>query len=127
MNENWILADFDAALVQLESALAEPAAKDIIKAGCIQYFEFSFELAWKSIKAVSGGLGQADCLSPKACLKQAFTNGWIDSEEIWLEMLQARNAMAHTYNARQALKIYGSLSGFLPELKFLLKKLKSVA
>ena len=127
MNENWILVDFESALGQLESALAEPAAKDIIKAGCIQYFEFSFELAWKSIKAVSGGLGQADCLSPKACLKQAFTNGWIDSEEIWLEMLQARNAMAHTYNARQALKIYESLDGFLPEFKSLLKKLKSVA
>ncbi len=84
------------------------------------------ELAWKSIKAVSGGLGQSDCLSPKACLKQAFTNGWINSEDIWLEMLQARNAISHIYNAKHALKIYESLDGFLPELKSLLKKLKSV-
>ena len=125
MDKNWILADFESAIEQLDSALAEPAAKDIIKAGCIQYFEFSFELAWKSIKVVSGSLGQADCLSPKGCLKQGFTNGWINSEEIWLEMLQARNAMSHTYNARHALKIYASLGRFLPELKSLLKKLKS--
>ena len=64
MNDEWILADFESAVEQLESALAEPAGKDVIKAGCIQYFEFSFELAWKSIKVVSGELGQ-DCVSPK--------------------------------------------------------------
>ena len=127
MNEIWIPADFESAVEQLGNALAEPAGKDIIKAGCIQYFEFSFELAWKSIKAVSDGLGQADCLSPKACLKQAFANGWIDSEDIWLEMLQARNAMSHTYNAKHALRIYDSLGKFLPELKSLLTRLKSVA
>ena len=127
MDESWILADFESAVRQLDGALAEPAEKDIIKAGCIQYFEFSFELAWKSIKAISAGLGQADCLSPKACLKQAFSNGWINSEDIWLEILQARNAMSHTYNAKHALKIYASLGRFLPELKSLLEKLKSVA
>jgi len=36
---HWIVDDFAAALAQLESALAEPADRDLIKAGSIQYFE----------------------------------------------------------------------------------------
>ncbi len=124
MNENWILADYETALTQLESALSVPANSDLIKAGCIQYFEFTFELAWKSIKLVSLSQGLPDCVSPKACLKQAFSMGWIGDEEIWLEMLDARNRMAHTYNAKHALAVHRRLGHFLPELTVLLTRLK---
>jgi nucleotidyltransferase substrate binding protein (TIGR01987 family) len=121
----WIIDDFAAALAQLHSALSEPAKIDLIKAGCIQYFEFSFELGWKACKVVSAEQGLPDCLSPKACLRQAFTQGWIEDEATWLEMLDARNRMAHTYDARKALEIYGSLSRFLPALQNLLNTLQS--
>jgi len=77
MSEPWILDDFETALKQLEVALSGPIKSDLERAGCIQYFEFTFELAWKSIRMAASELGQPDCLSPKACLKQAFTNGWI--------------------------------------------------
>jgi nucleotidyltransferase substrate binding protein (TIGR01987 family) len=69
-------------------------------------------------------LGQPDCLSPKACLKQAFTNGWIGNEETWLTMLDARNRMSHTYRAKDALKVFESLRGFLPEFNRLLDALR---
>lgn len=45
MSESWILDDFDAALRQLEAALTGPIRSDLERAGCIQYFEFTFELA----------------------------------------------------------------------------------
>jgi len=124
MNENWILADYEVALTQLEGALSVPADSDLIKAGCIQYFEFSFELAWKSIKLASLSQGLPDCVSPKACLKQAFSIGWVSDEEIWLEMLEARNRMSHIYNAKHALAVYQRFGNFLPELKLLLTRLK---
>lgn len=50
MNKMWILADFENALIQLRSALSQPANSDLLRAGCIRYFEFTFELAWKAIK-----------------------------------------------------------------------------
>ncbi len=121
----WIVDDFSAAIAQLRDALAEPARLDLIKAGCIQYFEFSFELGWKACKVVSAEQGLPDCLSPKACLRQAFTQGWIEDEAIWLEMLDARNRMAHTYDARKALEIYESLPRFHSALQKLLNTLQS--
>ena len=121
----WIVDDFSAALVQLREALTEPARLDLIKAGCIQYFGFSFELGWKACKMVSAEQGMPDCLSPKACLRQAFTQGWIEDEAIWLEMLDARNRMAHTYDARKALEIYESLPRFHAALRKLLIVLES--
>ena len=111
-NAQWIVDDFASALAQLKSALDEPAEREIIKAGSIPYFEFSFELGWKACKGVSSEQGLPDCLSPKACPRQAFTLGWISDETIWLEMLDARNRMAHTYDARKALQIYESLPQF---------------
>jgi len=125
-NTQWIVDDFAAALTQLSGALAEPADRDLIKAGSIQYFEFSFELGWKACKVVSTEQGLPDCLSPKACLRQAFTQGWINDETVWLEMLDARNRMAHTYDARKALQIYGSLPQFCEVLQKLLATLQSL-
>lgn len=126
MNENWLIEDFASALQQLEAALLLPADNDVVKAGCIQYFEFCFELAWKSVKVVSASQGAPDCLSPKSCLRQAYTNGWIANENVWLDMLEARNKMSHTYNAQSALIIYRALPEFLPELKVLLQRLQGV-
>lgn len=120
MSETWLLDDFEAGLRQLEAALAGPIKSDLERAGCIQYFEFTFELAWKRIRMKSSELGQPDCLSPKACLKQAFMNGWVGNEGAWLTMLDARNRMSHTYRAKDALKVFESLSGFLPEFNRLL-------
>jgi nucleotidyltransferase substrate binding protein (TIGR01987 family) len=124
MNESVILVDFEKSLQQLEKALAVPPSSDLIKAGCIQYFEFCFELAWKSIRVLVRKQGLSDCLSPKTCLREALANGWIKNEETWLQMLDARNKMSHTYDTDEALKVYDSLAGFLPELQKLCQSLK---
>lgn len=106
MNERWILADYAAALDQLRDALQVEPLSDLIKAGCIHYFEFTFELAWKSVKIMADVQGLQPCGSPKSCLKLAFAQGWIDDEGIWLEMIEARNRMSHTYHAQDATRIY---------------------
>jgi nucleotidyltransferase substrate binding protein (TIGR01987 family) len=117
MSPEPLLADFVRALAALEDALATPAEDDVRRAGCIQYFEFCFELAWKTIKAVGVRYGLADLHSPRGCLRQAWRQGWIEAETPWQKMLEARNLMAHTYDARRALTVYESLPGFLAELR----------
>ena len=113
------------ALRNLDEALATTVDTDLLRAGCIQYFEFSFELAWKSIKMFSGELGLEGWNSPRASLKLAFSQGWIDNEVVWLDMLSARNRMAHVYNSSDALGVYSSLKDFLPELWKLLSSIRS--
>jgi nucleotidyltransferase substrate binding protein (TIGR01987 family) len=127
MNEQWILDDYERAVARLTDALSEPAENDLLKAGCIQYFEFCFELAWKSIKVCGEALGLENCLSPKSCLKQAYRQNWIGDESVWLDMLEARNRMSHTYSASRALGVYDRLTAFLPELTVLHENLSTLA
>jgi len=117
MDSQTLIADFKNALGQLQVALSCPAENDVYKAGCIQYFEFSFELAWKTIKRIAEDEGLSDCTSPKAALKTAFSQGWIRDEELWLDMLFARNLMSHTYSADQAMGIFDKLTGYLAALQ----------
>jgi len=126
MTPQVLLDDYAQAVARLREVLATPAADDLDRAGCIQYFEFCFELAWKSIKVVGEAQGLDGLVSPRACLRQAFTTRWVDSEDVWLEMLDARNRMTHTYKYQDALVIYTRLPSFLPELERLLSILKTV-
>jgi nucleotidyltransferase substrate binding protein (TIGR01987 family) len=125
MDKSLLISSFEQALKSLTDVLQAPAQNDLEKAGCIQYFEFCFELAWKSIRIITANQGIDDCSSPKACLKQAFAAHWIEREEIWLDMLSTRNRLAHTYNATDALTVYDRLAKYRQELEKLLAVLKT--
>jgi nucleotidyltransferase substrate binding protein (TIGR01987 family) len=125
MDKSLLLNSFKQALDRLGEALASPEHGDLEKAGCIQYFEFCFELAWKNIRIIAENQGLNDCSSPKSSLKHAFASRWIKDEDIWLEMLSARNRMSHTYNAADALKIYDHLQEYEREMKNLFAILKA--
>jgi hypothetical protein len=66
MKPEALLKGYSLALDQLVEVLAIKADHDVVRAGCIQYFEFTFELAWKTIKAVAGQEGLGSAASPKA-------------------------------------------------------------
>ncbi|WP_413438382.1 HI0074 family nucleotidyltransferase substrate-binding subunit [Sulfuriferula sp. GW1] len=125
MSESWIIDDFAAALEQFEAAMQVVPESDLIKAGCIQYFEFTFELAWKSVKILAEQAGLEAGGSPRSCLKTAFAQSWIDDEPLWLEMLEARNRMSHTYHAKEALQVYDRLSHFTRPMRTLLVALRT--
>lgn len=121
----FLLNDYQKAVAQFDGALKQKTDDELKQAGCIQYFEFCFELAWKTVKAFFEYKGMIDCNSPRDCMKLAFKSNLINNENIWIEMLEKRNITTHTYNFETALSIYESLPGYLSEMKILLNNLQT--
>ncbi|MBI5730790.1 MAG: nucleotidyltransferase substrate binding protein [Ignavibacteriales bacterium] len=101
----FLLNDYQKAVAQFDGALKQKTDDELKQAGCIQYFEFCFELAWKTVKAFFEYKGMIDCNSPRDCMKLAFKSNLINNENIWIEMLEKRNITTHTYNFETALSI----------------------
>ena len=69
------------------------------KEGIIQRFEFTLELAWKTLKDRMEYDGLIlDKISAKIVLKEAFQNKYIDNIDTWIEMINDRNLLSHTYD-----------------------------
>lgn len=93
--------NFDRAYVLLRDAMENgPAALNPLeKEGVIQRFEYSFELAWKTVKDYleDGGIIFAT-VTPRQVLKDAFAAKLISDGQVWIDMLDHRNLLSHTYN-----------------------------
>ncbi len=94
----------------------------INKDATIQRFEFSFELAWKTMQSYIRDEG-FDCKSPKSCMREAARLGMINDPEKWFCFLDERNLIAHTYNEELADKVYQQALKFPKEVNELLEKL----
>ena len=93
--------NYEASLRELGAALEKTEYTTLERAGLIQFFEISFELAWKTLKDMLFYEGY-DVNSPKSTLKQAFANGIITDGELWIKALDGRNLFSHTYNNAMA-------------------------
>ena len=90
-------ANFKKAFLQLKAAMDRfEELDDLSREGLIQRFEYTFELAWKTLKDYNESQGFITG-TPRETLKQAFQANILDNGEIWMEMLDKRNLMAHTY------------------------------
>ncbi|GMQ30103.1 nucleotidyltransferase substrate binding protein [Algoriphagus confluentis] len=95
-------ANFSKAMGHLEKALEIPEPDMVQKAGIIQFFEMSFELAWNMVKDYLEGQGFVDIKSPRGALKKAFEVNILEKGHEWMELLQDRNLTAHTYDEQKA-------------------------
>jgi nucleotidyltransferase substrate binding protein (TIGR01987 family) len=89
--------NFEAAFLFLQEAVEKDKYSQLEIAGLVQAFEFTFELAWKTIKDYIEALG-ITANSPREAIKESFSNGIIEDGKTWLTMLEKRNELSHTYN-----------------------------
>lgn len=101
------------------------AKTDLEKAGTIQYFEFTYELAWKTLKRILSHRGK-DLNSPKPVIREAALEGLIDDPEVWFGFIQDRNETVHTYNKSVATSIFNDLQKFDVEVQKLIEKIKKL-
>jgi len=109
------LVNLEAALDRLEEALQEPEANRLAVDGTIQRFEFVIELYWKTFRRLLQ-TEKIQVTTPKESMKQAYAAGWISDADVWLDMLDDRNATSHVYKESQARQIYERIKAYYPEL-----------
>lgn len=90
--------NFKKAFNQLEKAVNTPDLNELERQGLIKAFEFTYELAWTTLKDFLIEKGYTDLIGSKDTLRQAFQVGLISDGDIWMEMVKSRNLTAHTYN-----------------------------
>jgi nucleotidyltransferase substrate binding protein (TIGR01987 family) len=93
--------NFHRARGLLSEALEHgPAAlSPLEKEGVIQRFEYSFELAWKTTKDYLEESGIViSPVTPRQVVKEAFAAKVIADGQVWIDMLDHRNLLSHTYD-----------------------------
>ena len=94
------------ATERLKEALQQEEC-DIVIDGTLHRFEFTFELAWKTMKDYLEYSGIIESTgSPREIIKTAFANGIIEDGDNWIKMMLARNSLSHLYDEEKSREIY---------------------
>lgn len=112
-----ILRQFSNAVLRFEEVL-NVEENEFIRDSAIQRFEFTYELAWKTMKAYLEEKG-VKVHTPRDAIKGAFQNRLIPDEPLWLKTIETRNYTTHIYNEAMAEKVYRQLPQYLPLFKAL--------
>ena len=88
--------------------------------GLIQRFEYTFELAWKTLQDLLKYKGYEFVQGPNGTLQMALEDGMISDHDGWRRMTKARITTSHTYNEGDAIEIarmiYNEYSRLLKQL-----------
>ena len=71
------------------------ALSELEKEGMIQRFEYTYELAWKTLQDLLKFKGYLDIAGPNPVLEQAFQDGYITNGQAWKQMKKARELTSH--------------------------------
>lgn len=109
-------ANYRKALNQLQRFIDKGELSILEKQGLIKAFEYTYELAWSTIKDFLEFRGQTDIFGSRDAIRKAFETNLIEDGESWMDMLKSRNLTSHTYNeevadeiCRAILEVYFSL------------------
>lgn len=128
----WIqrFDNYTKAFTQLEKAVhlaSERTLSELEEQGLIQAFEFTHELAWKTLKDFLNYQGNHEIYGSKDATRQAFKYELIEAGDIWMDMIKSRNNSSYTYNEVVAEEILRSvISDYYSEFKKLKDKLEQI-
>jgi nucleotidyltransferase substrate binding protein (TIGR01987 family) len=95
---------FKKAVMQLTEFIEKDELNKYEVQGLIQCFEYTFELAWKTMKDYLGQEG-FDVNSPRSAIQTAFQMQLIADGQTWIDALDKRDLMAHTYDEKRTMEV----------------------
>lgn len=121
--------NFKNALLKLKEGIADydKAKIETIRDGVIQRYEFTTELAWKTVREHLLAEGMVDINTPKAVMREAYSAGIIKDEQGWIQILSDRNLTSHIYDEKEAVEIFDRIKtehiNLFNELAVILEKI----
>lgn len=116
------LSSLKSALKAFEDAL-EP--KNLLERdGSIQRFEFTFELAWKTLAKVLQSDQPLEDNSVRGILREGARRNLISNVEKWFEFQTARNQTSQTYDEKVAEQVFAAAKSLPPFVHELIDKLE---
>lgn len=94
-------SNFKKTVMQMTEFIEKEELNKFEIQGLIQCFEYTFELAWKTMKDYLEQEG-FDVKSPRTAIQTAFQVQLITDGHTWIDALEKRNLMAHTYDEEKA-------------------------
>ncbi len=95
------------ANIRYKKSADDPIYQDAL----IKRFEFTFELAWKTLRQFMMDSGyQMPSVTPKGVFAYAYQESILQDEKIWLDMLEDRNLSTHDYGFEMAKDIADRIS-----------------
>ena len=104
--------NFSRALKNLKECLKVEEPYSVVEqTGIVGLFQICFEQSWKLMKEVLENHGRFAVRtgSPREIIKIAYQCDMIKNQEAWLEILESRNILAHTYSDEQSLNVIKSI------------------
>ncbi|HKK34486.1 MAG TPA: nucleotidyltransferase substrate binding protein [Desulfomicrobiaceae bacterium] len=98
-------ANYKKALAQLQKFIDKGDLTELEEQGLIKAFEYTYELAWNTLKDFLTYQGQTDIYGSRDATRKAFELGLIEDGHTWMQMLASRNKTSHTYNEDTAQEI----------------------
>lgn len=97
--------NYQKALGQLQKFINKGELSELEEQGLVKAFEYTYELAWTTLKDFLEYRGQTDIYGSRDAIRKAFQLDLIDDGENWMDMLKSRNKTSHTYNKETAEEI----------------------
>ncbi len=96
----WIqrFANYKKAISQLSKFIEKADLNELEDQGLIQCFEYTYELAWNTIKDFYESQGETGIQGSRDAIRLAFKRGLIENGDLWMKMIKSRTLTSHTYN-----------------------------
>ncbi len=123
------LTAFRSALASLRKAVTRSQAEptdDEVRDSVIQRFEYTYELAWKTLKRylAQEGVSEVTTFSQRDLYREAAARGLLEDPVVWFGYQMARNETSHTYNADKAREVHARAVVFCDDAGKLLAELE---
>ena len=95
-------SNFQKALAQLRKFVEKGELNELEEQGLVKAFEYTFELAWNTLKDYLEHQGISDLIGSRDAIKEAFKQNLLGATEgaglVWMAMIKSRNLTSHAYN-----------------------------